>query len=304
MATPTIPVETETLGPQLLVPTPRHVPIGSPLGWGSIFAAAAVALGTWLVLHLLGIGIGLTSIDPEDASSLKGVGIGTGVWSLIAPLIALFVGGLVAGRMAPTVNTWNAIIHAAAAWALTAIAMMMMLGMILGALGRAASSTASTVADAASGAGAQVGQVAPALGLDSGDLVARLNKKLEARGMPRVTEDQITGVVRDVAQTAVRGGTVDRQGVIDTITKRTQLNQEQAGELADDIQREALRIQNQGRQVASQVGEQALEVAEATGKVVLGLSITMLLALGAAALGAILTVTRERRELLRATRDR
>lgn len=304
MATPTIPPETETLGPQLVVPTTRHIPIGSPLGWGSIFAAAAVAAGTWLVLHLLGIGIGLTAIEPADPSSLRGVGIGTGVWSLIAPLIALFVGGLVAGRMAPTVNTWNALIHAAAAWALTLIATLAMVGMLLGAIGRAASSTASTVAGAASSAGAQVGEVVPALGIDTKDLVARLNRRLEARGMPSVTADQVSAAVREVAETAVRGGSVDREAVVSIVAKRTELDRAQAAELAEDIEREAMRLQHQGSQVASQVGETALEVAEASGKVVLGLSITMLLALGAAMLGALLTVTRERRELMRATRDR
>jgi hypothetical protein len=304
MVTPTIPTETETLGRQLVVPTTRHSPIGSPLGWGTIFAAATVGLGTWLVLHLLGIGIGLTAIDPDDASSLRGVGIGTGVWSLIAPLIALFVAGLVAGRMAPTVNTWNAIIHAAAAWALTAIATIAMLGMMLGALGRAASSTASTAAGVAASAGAQAGEVGPALGVDTGDLVARINRKLGERGMPRVTEAQIKGAVQEVARVAVQGRDVDRETVVSIVARRTQLDQQEAGELADEIQAEARRLETRGRQVASQVGETALEVAEASGKVVLGFSITMVLALGAAALGALLAVRRERRELLYATRDR
>jgi phosphotransferase system glucose/maltose/N-acetylglucosamine-specific IIC component len=44
------------------------------------------------------------------------------VWSLIAPIVALFIGGLVAGRMAPTINTANAAIHGAVVWALSVIA--------------------------------------------------------------------------------------------------------------------------------------------------------------------------------------
>ena len=96
--------------------------IASPLGWSAIFAAAVVAIGAWIVLHMLGMAIGLITIDPNDASNLRKIGIGTGVWSLIAPIVALFIGGLVAGRLAPTINTANAAIHGAVVWALSVIA--------------------------------------------------------------------------------------------------------------------------------------------------------------------------------------
>lgn len=96
--------------------------IVSPIGWSAILAATAVAIGAWIVLHLLGISIGLITINPDDASNLKSIGIGTGVWSLIAPIVALFIGGLVAGRLAPTINTANAAIHGAVVWALSVIA--------------------------------------------------------------------------------------------------------------------------------------------------------------------------------------
>lgn len=300
MATPT--TSPESLGPALVVPPMRHVPISSPLGWSSIFVATAIAAGTWLVLHLLGIGIGLTAIDPDDAGSLEGVGIGTGIWSILVPLIALFVGGLVVGRTAPTVNTGNALIHAFAVWALTAIGSIILLGMMLGAVGRAASSTASTVADVATSAGARADDVAPALGIDSNDLVQRINTKLEARGMPRVTADQVENAIKDVAQRMVRGDAVDRPSIISIVARRTSLDDAQAAQVADDVEREALRIKNRGRQVADRAGEKALSVAEAGGKVVLGLSITMLLALGAALGGAAITVARERREYARVTR--
>jgi hypothetical protein len=97
MATPTEPTVTtvnEPIVPYTAIEPPmvtaERSAIVSPVGWSAIFAAATVAVGTWLVLHLIGIGVGLTAIDPTDASSLRRVGIGTGIWSLIAPIIALF----------------------------------------------------------------------------------------------------------------------------------------------------------------------------------------------------------------------
>ncbi len=140
MAT-TVATTDEVITEDLITKPERRV-IASPIGWGAIFAAAFVAGGVWLLLHLFGIAIGLTAIDPHDRSSLHSVGMGTGVWSLIAPVIALFVGGLVAGRIAPTINTLNAAIHGAVTWALTMLAtftfVFMMLGAMLGAMSRTA----------------------------------------------------------------------------------------------------------------------------------------------------------------------
>lgn len=123
--------------------------IASPIGWSTIFAAAVIAAAVWFVLHMLGVGVGLVAIDTADPSSLRGVGIGTGVWSLIAPIIALFIGGLVAGRVAPTINTLNAVIHGAVVWALTVLASIIVMAMVVGALLRGVGKVGGTTADMA-----------------------------------------------------------------------------------------------------------------------------------------------------------
>jgi len=74
------------------------------LKWSAVFGGAAVAVSLWVLLQMLGMGAGMATVDLDDAGSLRSVGIGTSVWALIAPLIALFVGGLVAGRLAATYN--------------------------------------------------------------------------------------------------------------------------------------------------------------------------------------------------------
>ena len=45
----------------------------------------------------VGLAVGLSSLNPANPGSARGAGIFTGVWGLIAPLIALFAGGWVAG---------------------------------------------------------------------------------------------------------------------------------------------------------------------------------------------------------------
>jgi len=133
MATPDEPRPAISEAAHVITTVERDV-IASPIGWSTIFAASVVAAAVWFVLHMLGVGVGLVAVDTTDPSSLRGVGIGTGVWSLLAPIVGLFVGGLVAGRLAPTINTLNAVIHGAVVWALTVLASTIVMAMVVGAL--------------------------------------------------------------------------------------------------------------------------------------------------------------------------
>ena len=87
-----------------------------------MFAGAAVAVAAWVLLQLLGMGAGLSSIEYGDDGRLRTIGIGTGVWSMIAPLIAMFLGGLVAGRLANTFDQRVGGMHGIIVWALASLA--------------------------------------------------------------------------------------------------------------------------------------------------------------------------------------
>lgn len=89
--------------------------------WSAVIAGVFATLATWLVLHVFGLGVGLTAIDPEDPSSLRSSGVGFGVWSLIAPILALFVGGLVVSRLAPMPNRINRALQGGLVWAVTTV---------------------------------------------------------------------------------------------------------------------------------------------------------------------------------------
>src|SRR3954453_4415337 len=92
------------------------------ISWGAVFGGTFVALGVWILLHTLGLAAGLTAIDPDNARSLKGVGIGAGICSMIAPLIALFAGGFVGSRTAGVIDRGTGALHGAVMWGLTTVA--------------------------------------------------------------------------------------------------------------------------------------------------------------------------------------
>ena len=82
------------------------------ISWGAIFAGALVSLAVWALLLAIGLAAGLSTVDPgETASGWRAAGIGTGIWGLVAPLIALFVGGLIAARESGVAKRSDGAIH-------------------------------------------------------------------------------------------------------------------------------------------------------------------------------------------------
>lgn len=106
--------------------------------WSAVFAGAAVAVALWVVLQLIGMGAGLTAVDLYDDGSLRNVGVGTTVWSLIAPLLAMFAGGLVAGRLASTFDQKVAAHHGLIVWAIASLGGVLAVAWLVSAIAHGA----------------------------------------------------------------------------------------------------------------------------------------------------------------------
>jgi hypothetical protein len=88
------------------------------ISWGAIFAGTIVALVVQIMLSLLGIGIGLGVTNPASAADLSGLGIGAAIWLVVSTLIALFIGGFVAGRLAGIPIRGDGVLHGVVVWGL------------------------------------------------------------------------------------------------------------------------------------------------------------------------------------------
>src|SRR5215216_1788218 len=71
---------------------------GLRISWGGIWAGVLTVLGMLLFLATLGLAIGITAVDPSDADA-QSIGMGAAIWSGVALLISLFVGGMAATRL-------------------------------------------------------------------------------------------------------------------------------------------------------------------------------------------------------------
>lgn len=89
----------------------------SRINWGGIFAGGLTALAVALLLNLLGVGVGFSTIDPlEEANPMAGLGTGAAIWWVLSNLIALFAGGYVAGRTAGFTEKTDGALHGFLAW--------------------------------------------------------------------------------------------------------------------------------------------------------------------------------------------
>jgi hypothetical protein len=281
---------------------------GAPykLSWGAIFGGTFVALGTWILLYSLGLALGLSSVDPGDPGSAKSAGIGTGIWSLIAPLIALFVGGLVASRTAGVVDKTGGALHGAVLWGLTTLAGVIVMGMALSSLlgavfnvGKTAvGATGSAIAGAAS-QGDAAGNIAQSFGLNAEDALAPVNQRLRQEGKPTITADQLQAATKDVLNTSIRQGKLDREVLVGSIAQNTKLSRQDAQDIAGRVETQFNQTLGQAKGKAGEIGQQvqqgALKAADTTGRVFWGVFGALLLGLVSAVLGSTLGVSKRQR---------
>ena len=122
-------------------------PPRSRVSWGALFAGVVVAMATQVLLGALGLAIGLTAANQPDT-----FGVGAGIWWLLSGILALFLGGWTAARLANKPRRVDGGLHGFATWGLATILSAWMLtsavGGILGGAWSAVTTAATTTATA------------------------------------------------------------------------------------------------------------------------------------------------------------
>ena len=133
------------------------------VSWGAIFAGAIVGLGILILLGLLGSAIGIGAIDPgQEADPLGGLGTGTAIWWVISSLIALFIGGYVAGKLAGFPSRSTAMMHGLTVWALVTFLTLWLASSVIGSVVNTAASALTSATRAVASAAASATSNIPA----------------------------------------------------------------------------------------------------------------------------------------------
>lgn len=202
------------------------------VSWGAIFGGVVMAVAVQLLLALLGIGIGLTTIDPQQGAagtpSASDFSIGAGIWWTVSNLVALFIGGFVAARLAGVVQGRDGMLHGLITWGFSLILTFFLLTSAMGSILGGAFNALQGVSQGARAVSDQ--GMAGALGLSSEQLM---------QGVDRLIAGQANSSPEQVAQ--ARGELI---GLVPRLA--------QGGEAASQAADEAVRIVARARNVPPQ----------------------------------------------------
>ncbi|MEX6508373.1 hypothetical protein [Jiella sp. M17.18] len=112
------------------------------ISWGAIVAGTLLALAIQFMLGLLGLGIGLVTINAgaDITASATAFASTAGLWTVAVALVGLFFGAYACGRLAGSPDRTDALLHGVITWATATLVVIVLLissssAMIGGAFG-------------------------------------------------------------------------------------------------------------------------------------------------------------------------
>jgi hypothetical protein len=278
------------------------------ISWGAVFAGVVMVLAIQILLSMLGLGIGLSTVDPAHTSgtpSASSLGVGAGLWWGLSYLLALVIGGYVTARLAASMVGLDGVLQGLLTWAFALLITVYLLSTALGSvIGGAFGAVSSTLSAAGQTAKEAAPQIAQAAGITP-DVVQQKAKDLLSA---RPTGADPTTLSAEQAQQEVAanlpklatGDEQVRQAARDRITAivaaQANIPPEEAKQRLDTLQAQATQTKDQAVGQAREVGDKA---ASGLSRASLMAFAALLLGAGAAAFGGHLG-TRRRDVLERA----
>lgn len=292
-----------------MVDTDRDAILPAPallkrVSWGAILAGAVIAIALTALLSLLGLGIGLGSLDIAEGDSAAGAPKATLIWWAITSIVATGIGAFVAARFAGIPRGITGALHGLAVWAVTTILTLWLattaIGFALGATASVVKTTAevttgavTTVGGAAISAG---GAVAPDLNSpevnaareqaqrEAGDILRRADVGQEnvrqaenavgtaARNIamrPGSAEQEINRLVDRLFQGPDAAlSPQEREALVTELANRAGMSRQEAERAASRWEAQAntawANIRRTGTETANRAGETAVDVADTT----------------------------------------
>ena len=267
--------------------------------WPSIIGGIVLGLAIESLLNLLGLGLGFSVLD-LDSDTMARIGIGSIIWLSISGIIAMFIGGWVAGRFSGTRIKIDSALHGLVAWGLsTLLAFILMLstvGMIISGTVSALVQSVQAVANSAMQVNNTV-NLRPVLS----ELLQQAEASLNAQGRQGQGEKARASATKSLSQaeqtalaqqliTLFTASTEDakaaaREKLLQFLQQHTNLSQEEAESKLNEWQQQYNERTEQMRQQAQQSIAQAQKVLATTSLITV---LVMLLGALAAAFGGSL----------------
>ncbi|HEX6978301.1 MAG TPA: PhnA-like protein [Alphaproteobacteria bacterium] len=251
----------ESSGAATTVVTPSLATRVRMISWGAVFAGVVISLITQFLLSMLGVGIGVSTIDPATAGTPEAgtFSIAGAIWWTVSGIISAFVGGWVAARLSGVPIATSASLHGLVTWATTMLVVFYLLTSAAGALIGGAFGVMSNVM---SGLGQTAQAVVPQLADATQGPLAELRQEIEGviRGTDQAQQaESLTTTTRVV--TADDLSPAERDQAAGALAQQAGISQDEARNRIDQW-RETY------RRNAEQLQQQARQTAEMTARVV------------------------------------
>ncbi len=238
------------------------------VAWGAIFAGAVIALVAQVILNMVGLGVGLSTVDPAgNGTPTAGMlSSGAGIWFVISGILASAAGGWLAGRLAgkPALNTGG--LHGLVSWAVSTLVVVYLLS---SAVGGVASGAFNTVTSTLGGAGSLVGGSVKTAAQAAAPSLPGMNDPFSnIEGQVRANTGNDPQALKDAAVTAVRAAvTGDAGQQADAQEKAAQVLAKAQNEPVEQARTQVQQYVQQYRDSAARAKEQARQAADATARV-------------------------------------
>lgn len=283
--------------------TESYAPLLKRISWSAVIAGVVLAMIVSLILSLLGTAIGTSAIEPlQEGNPVAGMGTSAGIWVIVSAVIALFVGGWAAGRLAHREGA----LHGLLVWATVSLLTVYLVssavtGVVRGGLnlaGSGISAIGSGIAQVAPSVGGKIQDQLKQQGIDFNlnDIQGELEQAMRQTGKPELNPDAVKQDAQNVQQDAkntaqnsmsapqqadtqlsglldrikAKGDkawdAADREAMVNLIKARTGKSDAEANQMVDQVQQSYREAYAKYQQLKADAEQKAREAADVAAK--------------------------------------
>jgi hypothetical protein len=252
--------------PRPTIDDDAHTIMINRVAWGAIFAGVVVALIVQIMLTMLGVGIGMATLDPAsgDNPAAATFSITAAVWWFISGIIAAFAGGYVAARMSGRTVPTTGAFHGLTTWAFTTLLVLYLLTTTAGSL---VGGVFSGVASAIGGVGQTVAQSAAPVLAEANPLEA-IERQVRATGTdPEALNNAAVNAIRQLLTGEASNADQARQQAAQALAQARNIPLEEARQQVAGFEQQYQQTVAQAKQTATEAADTAAS-AVSTGALV------------------------------------
>ena len=237
-----------------------HTIMINKVSWGAIFAGVVVGLVVQVLLTMLGIGIGVATIDvaAADSPTASTFSIVSGIWYVLSGIISAYAGGYIAARMSGKTVATTGALHGLTTWAFTTLLVLYLLSTAVGSI---VGGTFSGITGAIGGMGRTVAEAAGPMLADANPLDA-IENQIQATGND---PEALNAGAMSAMRALVTGDPAQAE---DARAQAAQALANARGIPLDAAQQQVAQMEEQYRQAVDRAQQMATEAADTAASVV------------------------------------